>query len=601
MDNNIDLNLYKIFMVVAKHQSISKAAEELYVSQPAVSYSIKQLEQELGVKLFERTTKGVIPTLEAKKLLFYVENAYNTLFTGKKMLHDSSDLITGEVKIGVPTHIGTFLVSKVIQKFNEQYPGIKFHIVNRSTSDMVQLLEKRELDLIIDSYPIDSYRNDMCILDLMDIENCFAGNKKYKAISNDIIDIKNMAKYPLLLPSKKTSTRNILDTTIKSKVEGLDAFIEVSTTEMMLDLVNKGLGIGYFAKLSVENEIMNKKIFEIHTNVELPRTKLCIAYIDQFLTSAPKEFIEILKKEIEIEKNKAKKELRILVTQNCIYNCDFCHKEGLLEQKDVKMEADDIAYLYEITNKGIGIKGVQITGGEPLYRKDIIEIVKKLKQKDANVTLTTNGFFLTEKMDVAKYLDKINISLHTLDEEKYEKISTMKTSYNKVINNIKKLRVKYPLLNIGLNMTLINGLNSDVEDIEKMIRFASSINASLKIVEFYPELSNKYISIDTLIPFLESKGFTLMKNTFRKKIYTDNKMEIKLTKCTCSVVDKIENKEDACRNNNDIYISPSGTIRLCRHSNDEIDILDCIKQKNDEQLIHKLELGYENLGKQCIL
>lgn len=201
--DNIDLNLYKAFMVVAKYQSISKAAETLYVSQPAVSYSIKQLEKELGCKLFERTSKGVVTTVEAKKLLFYVESAYNMIFTGKKVFNETGDLITGEVRIGVPTHIGTFLVTKVIKKFNEKYPGINFYIVNRSTADMVEQLEKRELDLIIDSYPIESYRNDMCILDLIEIENCFVGNEKYKSISNGIVEIKNMTKYPLLLPSKK--------------------------------------------------------------------------------------------------------------------------------------------------------------------------------------------------------------------------------------------------------------------------------------------------------------------------------------------------------------------------------------------------------------
>lgn len=96
--NNIDLNLCKSFIAVAKSGSISKAAEMLYVSQPAVSRNIKMLEDRLGCKLFNRTAKGVELTVDAEKLMYYVENAYNTIKTGFKVLNDSNDLLKGEVR-----------------------------------------------------------------------------------------------------------------------------------------------------------------------------------------------------------------------------------------------------------------------------------------------------------------------------------------------------------------------------------------------------------------------------------------------------------------------------------------------------------------------
>ncbi|MFU2364041.1 MAG: LysR family transcriptional regulator, partial [Clostridiales bacterium] len=161
--NNIDLNLCKSFVAVAKSGSISKAAEMLYVSQPAVSRNIKILEDRLECKLFNRTAKGVELTADAQKLMYYMENAYNTIKTGFKVLNDSNDLLKGEVRIGVPTHICIFLVSDIIEAFNKNYPGIKFSIVNRSTTEMVDMLEKRELDLIIDSYPIESSREDIVV------------------------------------------------------------------------------------------------------------------------------------------------------------------------------------------------------------------------------------------------------------------------------------------------------------------------------------------------------------------------------------------------------------------------------------------------------
>ena len=130
----MDLNLYRIFLEVAKTGSISKAASSLFVSQPSISYSIKMLEEELKCKLFNRTAKGTELTIDGEKLLFYVEGAFNMINAGCKTVKDSENMISGEIRVGVPTHIGIFLLSKYIQKFIEKYPGIKFTIVNRATS-----------------------------------------------------------------------------------------------------------------------------------------------------------------------------------------------------------------------------------------------------------------------------------------------------------------------------------------------------------------------------------------------------------------------------------------------------------------------------------
>lgn len=216
---NLDLNLCVTFLNVAKFGSISKAADALYVSQPAISYNIKTLEEKLNCKLFNRTAKGVELTTEATKLMYYVENAYNTLQTGFKMLNDSNDLLQGEIKIGVPTHICIFLVSDIIESFNAKYPGIKFSIVNRSTNEMIDMLERRELDIIIDNYPVFSSREDINIIDLMEIDNIFVASNKYSNLikDNNRISVNDLKKYPLLLQPEKTSTRKELEAMMQKK------------------------------------------------------------------------------------------------------------------------------------------------------------------------------------------------------------------------------------------------------------------------------------------------------------------------------------------------------------------------------------------------
>ncbi len=596
----MDLNLYRIFLEVAKTGSISKAASSLFVSQPSISYSIKMLEEELKCKLFNRTAKGTELTIDGEKLLFYVEGAFNMINAGCKTVKDSENMISGEIRVGVPTHIGIFLLSKYIQKFIEKYPGIKFTIVNRATSEMVDMLEKRNLDFIVDSYPIDSNRKDIVLYKLIEVSNCFVGNEKYKNIVNEgIINIEDIQKYPLLLPPKITSTRKALESKLKDRIDNLEAIIDVPTTEVMLELVKKGLGIGYFTKESVQKYIDSGRLYEIPVDVELPKTDICIAYVDNFLANAPKKFIEMLNSEIKSASYTKEKSLRLILTQECTYNCSMCHKEGIHSKKENLLTNEDFAYIYEIANKEYGINKVNLTGGDPLLRDDIQDLLIKLKQKNAKITMTTNGYLLDKNIEIGNLLNKLNISVHFLNKEKFEELCGKKDSFEKVINNIKMFRAQYPTLNIGINTTIIKGINSDEKEIEELIEMAGLLKVELKFIELYPKNAKEFVPIHTLEPILKKLGFYIVKSEFRKNIYTNKKQIITLTRCTCSVVCDKANKKEACKNNNDLYITPDGKISLCRKIEDEIDILVQTKDKNNEELILRLDTALKQMGSSC--
>lgn len=596
----MDLNLYRIFLEVAKTGSISKAASSLFVSQPSISYSIKMLEEELKCKLFNRTAKGTELTIDGEKLLFYVEGAFNMINAGCKTVKDSENMISGEIRVGVPTHIGIFLLSKYIQKFIEKYPGIKFTIVNRATSEMVDMLEKRNLDFIVDSYPIDSNRKDIVLYKLIEVSNCFVGNEKYKNIVNEgIINIEDIQKYPLLLPPKITSTRKALESKLKDRIDNLEAIIDVPTTEVMLELVKKGLGIGYFTKESVQKYIDSGRLYEIPVDVELPKTDICIAYVDNFLANAPKKFIEMLNSEIKSASYTKEKSLRLILTQECTYNCSMCHKEGIHSKKENLLTNEDFAYIYEIANKEYGINKVNLTGGDPLLRDDIQDLLIKLKQKNAKITMTTNGYLLDKNIEIGNLLNKLNISVHSLNKEKFEELCGKKDSFEKVINNIKMFRAQYPTLNIGINTTIIKGINSDEKEIEELIEMAGLLKVELKFIELYPKNAKEFVPIHTLEPILKKLGFYIVKSEFRKNIYTNKKQIITLTRCTCSVVCDKANKKEACKNNNDLYITPDGKISLCRKIEDEIDILVQTKDKNNEELILRLDTALKQMESSC--
>ena len=149
-----DYNLYKLFVELYEEKSISKTAEKLFVSQPAVSYNLKELERDLGYKLFFRTSKGIEPTSQADELYKHIVSGFNLIEEGKYRLREISKLEDGIIKIGTPSHVGIFYVAKEIKKFKSQFPNIKIEIYSRSTSRLIELLETRKIDIIIDMLPI---------------------------------------------------------------------------------------------------------------------------------------------------------------------------------------------------------------------------------------------------------------------------------------------------------------------------------------------------------------------------------------------------------------------------------------------------------------
>lgn len=289
---NTDYNLYKIFLYLYEEKSISKTANKLYVSQPAISYSLKELENQLGYTLFYRNSKGIEPTLEAKELYSYISTAFNILEDAEEHIKNLNDLNIGCIRIGTSSNIGVIYLSDYIAEFRKIYPGIKFEIVCKSTSDMVEMLETRNLDLIVDTLPINS-KKEVTKVTLSKLQNCFAYNKnimKNVKIEKES-DLKN---YPLILPSATSSIRLKLDEYMESQNTKLSPIIEISTTEMMLEMVRKGVGIGYFVRNIIDNQNDKDNFEVIKFKDKLPSVDVCCVYINDFLTVAAKKFVELI-------------------------------------------------------------------------------------------------------------------------------------------------------------------------------------------------------------------------------------------------------------------------------------------------------------------
>ncbi len=292
MDNK-DLNLYKIFLTLYEQKSISKTADVLYVSQPAISYSLKELESRLGYNLFYRNHNGIEPTLEANELYSYIVTAFNIIEDGEEYVRKMNNLNVGVIKIGVQSHIAVFYLSSYISKFRKRYPGIKFEIISKSTVDLVEMLETRKINVIVDTLPIRVKEKSTKKIMLSKLQNCFVYNTNYFK-SGCINEEKDLQNYPLILPSKTASIRLKLDEYMESKGIKLSPVIESWTTEFMLEMVKRGDGIGYFTKNVIDMQI-DKDNFEVITfNDALPSLELCAVYLEKFETVALKKFIKMM-------------------------------------------------------------------------------------------------------------------------------------------------------------------------------------------------------------------------------------------------------------------------------------------------------------------
>ena len=230
-------DLYKTFYTVAICSSFSKAAEKLYVTQPSISYSIKQLETNLNTKLFYRIPSGVKLTIEGKELLDYVERSYNLLISGERNLRESQNFTHGRVSVGVQSHIGKFFLFPLVEKFHKEYPNIEINIISRNTEQMIEALENNNIDFMLDTSPIESIYNNLEIHTLLDLENCFISkNKIYKEMS-----LKDLNDYKLILPVKRSTPRKQLDYICKKKGIELMPFMTIETTEMLIDSIKKDM------------------------------------------------------------------------------------------------------------------------------------------------------------------------------------------------------------------------------------------------------------------------------------------------------------------------------------------------------------------------
>lgn len=291
--SNINLNLYKTFYEVAKSGSISAASKRLYVSQPATSRAIKKLEDELNLQLFYRNLNGMELTQKGKDLLFYIEEAFNSLLIGEKNVCEDDSFSSGRLSIGVPSHIGRFFIFDKIEEFHKVYPNIEISIISRPTVEILNLLKNHEIDFAIDSSPIEITHSNMTVVPLGKVQHClFAVNDSKIEGIEEIKSIKDLEDKPLVLPVARSYHRKELNKLAIEKDCEFKNTLSIETSEMIITATQRDIGIGYVIRELIKKEIEEGVYREIKIEEELPKVEINIVYIDKYLTKIPKKYIE---------------------------------------------------------------------------------------------------------------------------------------------------------------------------------------------------------------------------------------------------------------------------------------------------------------------
>ena len=290
---NVNYELYKVFYCVAKHLSFSKAADELFISQSAVSQSIKSLEEELNTSLFIRSTKKVNLNKEGEILLKHIEPALNLIKSGERNIQEINSFEKGEIHIGANDTISKDFLLPYLKKFHQLYPQIHIQITNRTSSTCVELLKQGTVDLIITNLPNNNISDFMEVKEIFTFKDIFISGYDFKKLQGREIELKDLADYPILMLEKKTTTRRFFDKLMDNFEIEITPEVELGSIDLLIEMAKIGLGISFVPDYCINTA--NRELFKVDIKEELPARKLAVVTNKNIPFSiASQKFMELL-------------------------------------------------------------------------------------------------------------------------------------------------------------------------------------------------------------------------------------------------------------------------------------------------------------------
>ncbi len=290
---DINYELYKVFYYVATSLSFSEASKHLFISQSAVSQSIKTLEKKLGQLLFIRSTKKVQLTPAGKLLLKHIEPAMNLIQRGETQLLDSSLLGLGQLHIGASDTICRYFLVPYLKQFHKKFPNVPIKVTNATSLSCVDLLEKGKVDLIVTNYPNSNLNHTYIQKTVCNFTDVFIANPAYFNLKQQELTLQDLQQYPILMLDRKSTTSEFLHNLFLQHQLELVPEIELSSNDLLIDLARIGLGIAFIPDYCLARE--SKELFILHTKEKMPARQM-VASINPSLplSASTEEFLKLL-------------------------------------------------------------------------------------------------------------------------------------------------------------------------------------------------------------------------------------------------------------------------------------------------------------------
>lgn len=287
------LDAYRIFNIVSRNASFSKAAEELYMTQPAVSQAISKLERELETHLFNRTPKGVTLTNEGKILHEYVNSALGMLDAGEEKILEFKHLSTGQLRIGVGDTISRYFLLPYLEAFHTRYPGIRLKVLNGTTDEILAFLKAGEADVGICNLPLEDHH--IAVTPCYEIHDIFVCGEKYKNLAAKPISLQMLTKMPLIFLEKKANSRRFVEGYLAEQGFTISPEFELGSHDLVLEFAKINLGIACVTKEFARGYLETGMLYEVPLAEPIPGRSIGICYLNTVpMSRATKKFITLL-------------------------------------------------------------------------------------------------------------------------------------------------------------------------------------------------------------------------------------------------------------------------------------------------------------------
>ena len=290
---DINYELYKVFYYVAISLSFSEASKKLYISQSAVSQSIKVLEKKLNQPLFIRSTKKVQLTPQGETLLRHVEPAMNLIQKGENQLLEAHTLNGGQLRIGASDTICRYYLVPYLKQFHKEYPNIHIKVINHTSIECAKALENGQTDFIIANYPNSALAGNLHTRVINEFHDVFVANPAYYPLKSRVLRLAELSGYPLITLERHCTTCEFLHNLFLQHQLELVPEIELSSNDLLIDFARIGLGIACVPDYCVREG--NEDLDIIETKETMPARQIVASVNPTLPINAPTEaFLDLL-------------------------------------------------------------------------------------------------------------------------------------------------------------------------------------------------------------------------------------------------------------------------------------------------------------------